>query len=255
MNFTQKPLIGFACSYDEAKKRIFINENYFEAVLKSGGLPVALPYAADAVCAAEIVTALDGIVFAGGVDIDPAFYGAEKSEKCGEICASRDLSESFYVRAALTAAEGLELPIFGICRGIQALNVFTGGSLLQDISSEMALSVPHGGSRHEISVLPGSVLHGIVKSEKITVNSHHHQAVKHTSDIAFPTAFAPDGVIEAMELKGRSNALAVQFHPEMTFGADDYSRELFVWFVSKCGKYKNKKNFKSYETFFRDQAY
>ncbi|MDD4124651.1 MAG: gamma-glutamyl-gamma-aminobutyrate hydrolase family protein [Victivallales bacterium] len=239
-NRKEKPLIGIACSYNEKDKRICVNETYFNAVMQSGGIPAALPYVRSGENAAEVIAALDGIIFAGGVDIDPTLYGEERLEKCGEICAVRDFSENLYVKAVLAS----DMPLLGICRGIQTLNVFSGGSLYQDIPSEKGISVCHEkGNAHEIVINSGSILSEIVNSSPITVNSYHHQAVKAPAKGIIPIAYSHDGIIEAVEFEGRKNALAVQFHPEMSFGDDENSRKIFGWFVTECSGYRKRNNF------------
>ena len=228
---TKKPVIGFACSYNQEKKQIFVNKSYFDAVMKSGGIPVALPYVEDSDTAAEVISRLDGIVFAGGVDVNPFKYGEQIHEKCGEISDIRDLSESIYIKAALNT----NIPILGICRGIQAINAFLGGTLYQDIPSQLPDSLNHEkGAAHKIEVVPESLFYKIIGESKINVNSYHHQAVKISAKGIVPVAFSPDGIVEAAEFEGRENFLAVQFHPEVGFDGDSNSKKLFGWFVSEC---------------------
>ncbi|NCA67185.1 MAG: gamma-glutamyl-gamma-aminobutyrate hydrolase family protein, partial [Clostridia bacterium] len=198
------------------------------------------PYVKNSENAAEVISVLDGIIFAGGVDIDPTLYGEERLEECGEICAVRDLSESLYVKAVLTT----DMPFLGICRGIQTLNVFSGGTLFQDIPSETGTSICHEkGSKHKIVINPESVLDGIIKTNHITVNSYHHQAVKALAKGIIPTAYSHDGIVEAIEFEGRKSALAVQFHPEMSFDDDENSRKIFGWFVTECSGYRKRNPF------------
>lgn len=231
-----KPLIGFACSYNQKEKYIFVNKTYFDAILCSGGIPVSLPYVDNDGHAAEALSNLDGIVFAGGVDVNPSLYGEAVDEKCGEICDIRDISEGFYVKAAINT----KLPVLGIYRGIQAINVFLGGSLYQDIPSQVENCINHQkGATHEITVAPESLLYEIMGYGKITVNSYHHQAIKNMAKGLVPVAVSDDGIIEAVEFEGRKNSLAVQYHPEVSFESDECSKRLFSWFVKECENFKN----------------
>ncbi len=210
--------------------RCAVNLTYFNALRASGALPVALPYVVTAEEAAEYLEKLDGVLFTGGADIDPAEYGEERHEKCGEICAARDLAEKSY----FSALRKIKLPTLGICRGLQSLNVFAGGSLWQDIPSQYGDTTAHSNAEHEIEIAPGTLFARVMGSERIKVNSYHHQGIKRLAPGYVACAHAPDGITEAICAQGRDDFLAVQYHPEMICTHDENAKRIFDWFVGVC---------------------
>lgn len=226
-----RPVIGLTCSLIE-NKRAAINLTYLNAVRGSGALPVTLPYVQSEDEAAEYLKHLDGFLFTGGADIDPAEYGELKDEHCGEICKPRDESEKHFFNALVSHP----LPTLGICRGLQTINVFAGGTLWQDIPSQVGTEVKHSDSIHEIELVPGTLFSKIIGAPGITVNSYHHQGVKRPAEGLIPCAFSPDGVAEALCMEGRDDFLAVQYHPEMIYQTDENAKKIFAWFVDICKK-------------------
>ena len=229
----KKPVIGIAPGYRGADQST-VGRTYTDAVIRAGGIPLILPQADDDATASEIVGRLDGILFTGGVDINPAYYGEEVLNETVEIDGHRDTLDVRYARAAL----GRKIPILAICRGEQMLNVVLGGSLYQDLPSQKPGPVAHRQSEdgkvptHRIMVEKGSMLARIMGGEELRVNSFHHQAVKVPSGKVVVTALSEDGVVEAYEGTGKGQwLLAVQFHPEMLVRADDSWLALFKAFV------------------------
>ncbi len=232
----KKPLIGVVpgCS---GEMNLVLSRSYTDAVARAGGIPVILPQVDDPLTAAEYISRLDGILFTGGVDVDPSRYGETVLNESVEIDLRRDSIEFLYAEAALLR----RLPIMAICRGEQLMNVVLGGSLYQDLPSQKPGDIPHRqktDSRyptHSISVAPGSILHRAMGETELMVNTSHHQAVKRPSDKVVVTAYSPDGVVEAYEsgIKGQW-ILAVQFHPEQLVRADDKWLALFRTFVKEC---------------------
>jgi putative glutamine amidotransferase len=192
--------------------------DYEESVRRAGGDPWELSYAADPVDA--VVGSCAGLLLTGGADIDPGRYGEVRHATVAGIDAARDEYEIALVRAALAA----DLPVLAICRGLQLLNVAAGGSLIQDIPSQVGTSVPHqvghppDAIAHDVSIVPGSRLAGLMSGAvgggRLAVNSRHHQAVRRLADRFAITAEAPDGVIEAFERPDARFCVAVQWHPE-----------------------------------------
>ncbi len=181
---------------------------YVRAVRKAGGTVLAIPLTETPGQAASVMETLDGIVFTGGEDITPGWYGEEVLNETVESNIVRDRSDSLLARAALAAGK----PILGICRGAQLINVVLGGSLYQDLPTQRNRGVVHGGGNmHAIGLEKGSVLFRIFGTDSLTINSYHHQAVKEPFDGMRVTARAADGLIEAYEADG---IWAVQFHPE-----------------------------------------
>ena len=158
-----KPIIGIFPSYNEEKKQIFLNQSYFDAIIKSGGIPVALPLLQDEKIILETIKRFDGIILSGGSDINPKYYNQINSGKSLEINSFRDESEEKIVRVLIES----DIPVLGICRGMQAINVFCGGSMIQDIPSEYETEISHSLTKpeiafHKISVEKSSPLSDII---------------------------------------------------------------------------------------------
>lgn len=225
------PLIGITPSF--SGKSSSVGQTYVNAVRKAGGIPVILPGVRTKEDADALIANIDGIIFSGGEDVDPARYGEEVWNETVGINHVRDTSDFLMVGAALDRG----LPILGICRGSQLLNVALGGTLWQDIPSQI------GGS-HSKPYSPGEGIHAIgiekdtrisellANADSVRVNTHHHQAVKDIAPGARITARAADGVVEAWEAPG---IFAVQFHPEeMIWWGDDTFLPVFNAFVEEC---------------------
>ena len=226
-----RPLIGLTCSLIE-NKRNAVNLTYLNAVRGAGALPVTLPYVENAAEALEYVRRLDGFIFTGGADIDPAEYCEEKHEKLGELCVLRDKAEKSYFQALCQ----YDLPTLGICRGMQSLNVFAGGTLWQDIPSQLGTDVAHSNASHVIDIAPDTLFYRVIGKAQIEVNSYHHQCVKSPAPGYKVVASSPDGVPEALVCEGRDDFLAVQYHPEMLCETDENARKIFEWFANVCKK-------------------
>ena len=190
--------------------------DYVRSVERAGALPLVLP-TLEPEHAEALLDRLDGLVLSGGVDVDPALYGRPRHPKLGHVDRERDEFELALTRHALRR----DLPLLAICRGQQVLNVATGGTLIQDIPSELEGAVTHAapGRRtrrsHAVEVIGGSKLGEILGAGPLSVNSFHHQAIDRLGDGLVVTGRCPeDGVIEAVEMKDRSFVLAVQWHPE-----------------------------------------
>ncbi len=227
-----RPLIGITSSMVE-DRAIKMNQNYFTAVYEAGGMPVFLPYTLGADKAKEIHREFDGFLFAGGVDIDPKYYGEDITGDDIEICAARDEFEL----ALLEELKASPKPLLAICRGIQVLNVACGGTLIQHMEGHRQTE-PRNCRPHSVNLAPDSLLLRLAGDERIQINSFHHQAIKDVSLWYKVTACADDGTIEAIELKhpmGRF-ALGVQWHPEMLYKEDRVSRAIFDAFVQAAKK-------------------
>ncbi|MBP5237983.1 MAG: gamma-glutamyl-gamma-aminobutyrate hydrolase family protein [Clostridia bacterium] len=230
-----RPTIGLTCSMLE-NSRLAVNLTYLNALRASGALPVTLPYV-ETVGEAELyLNGLDGFLFTGGADIDPAEYGEQKDEKCGEVCPPRDLTEKCFFEAL----KNKRLPTLGICRGIQTLNVFAGGTLWQDIPSQYGADIVHASAEHDIDIVPGTLFAQVIGKERIKVNSFHHQGIKTLAPGYAVCARAPDGMPEAICAESRDDFLAVQYHPEMICSRDENARAVFDWFTRVCADRKQK---------------
>ncbi len=211
-----------------------VRQNYADAIIAAGGLPVALPH--DAALAAQYLDLVDALVVTGGAfDVDPSLYGE------GEVHATVTLKENRTAAelALTTGALERNQPILGICGGQQLLAVALGGTLIQHIPDSIANALEHEqlNPRHEpghaITVTPGTLLHRIVGSATMGVNSAHHQAVRHPGPRAVVNAVAPDGVIEGIEDTAYRFCLGVQWHPE--FFIDPGDRRIFDALIAACG--------------------
>jgi len=227
------PLIGVTTSVvTKEPERTQLNASYILAVQQAGGVPVLLPSQLSAKALVELLQRVDGLVLTGGGDVDSALYGGEPHPTRAYVSATRDALETAVIRFAL----GQDVPLFAICRGMQILNVALGGSLYQDIPSQLGTDVIHsqGEARdepcHRVRVEPGSQLAGLVGAGEIDVNSRHHQAVKNVGQGLVPVAWAPDGVVEGLEIPGRW-IVGVQWHPEDLAGWSQPAMALFAGVV------------------------
>lgn len=238
MSAEAPPLIGVPCFSIEAagsRRPLYANNQaYLRALIAAGAIPVMIPLGLSDAALEALCARLDGLLLSGGADIDPALYGQERLPECGSIESDRDGIELTLTRMALER----DLPVLGICRGIQTLNVACGGDLYQDIATQLPEAQEHDGHHlprdhrsHAVTVKPDSLLHAIVGVDELQVNSLHHQAARKVGDGLLVTAQAPDGVIEAIEARGRRFVLAVQYHPEELAETDALSRRLFEAFT------------------------
>jgi gamma-glutamyl-gamma-aminobutyrate hydrolase PuuD len=212
-----KPLIGITTYAQDAAWGVWklpaalIPLDYVDAVERAGGRPVLIPPSAEGV--EETLDALDGIVFSGGADVDPALYGAEAHPETDAPQERRDAGELALLRAALER----DLPTLAVCRGVQLLNVVRGGDLVQHlperVGHERHRQVPGTFVEHRVEVQAGSRLQAVVGPEP-RVTSHHHQSLGRMGDGLVETAWAEDGTVEAVEDPTKRFLLGVQWHPE-----------------------------------------
>lgn len=241
-----KPLIGItgsvlfetAAGLFSGYERMYTNADYVHAVHEADGIPIMLPIVLDTNVIESYAHTIDGLVIMGGYDVDPYYFNEEPLNCLGEILPKRDIFELDLIKAVHAARK----PIFGICRGMQILNVAFGGSLYQDISLiNRSVAVQHSQKArptvrtHSITTEDGSMM-AQVFGQKDMVNSFHHMAVKDLAEDFKATAKAPDGIIEAIEYTGGLCMVGVQFHPEMLAATHPASQMLFNEFVRRCVK-------------------
>lgn len=233
------PVVGIpACSMlRPGSSRVLYGafQSYVEALIAAGITPLIIPPGLSDAALASLCQRLDGLLLAGGADIDPKHYGEERAPYCGEIEPERDELELSLTRTALAN----DLPIFGICRGMQTLNVAAGGALFQDIAAQSPNALEHQQTNrtllaHHVLVEQGSRLRELLGADEFAVNSLHHQAVSQPGEGVRIVAWAPDGIPEAMELPAKRFAIAVQYHPEELVETDALSRRLFAAFAQAC---------------------
>jgi putative glutamine amidotransferase len=219
-----------------------MNQRYSRVVAAAGGLPVMIPLLEDEDTLRALYDRMDGVLIPGGVDMDPSNYGETPLPSCGRIDPARDRVELQFARWAI--AEGK--PLFGLCRGLQIVNVALGGTLYQDIAAQRSDAIKHdyfptaGYSRdhlaHSVTVASGSRLDALVGTAPLRVNSMHHQAVKDLAPSLAPTAVAPDGLIEALESTDHQFVLGVQWHPESLTERDPRMQRLVAGFVEAASR-------------------
>ncbi len=235
-----KPIIGITCFHDWPEQRHRQNDTYINAVKQAGGLPILLPCLAGE---ADIGTHLDlvhGLLVAGGPDADPVFFGEEPEEGLGNVNPCMDAYEIPIIAMALKR----DMPVFGICRGEQMLNIAAGGSVIQHLPTTVRRVLKHQQSAprsyvtHSIDLAAGTLLSRILGAETTRVKSFHHQAVGRVALGFCVSAVAPDGVIEAIESTEHKFAIGVQWHPECMWDSTPNFDVLFDAFVLACRNYE-----------------
>ncbi|MGC9019992.1 MAG: gamma-glutamyl-gamma-aminobutyrate hydrolase family protein [Candidatus Methanodesulfokora sp.] len=228
-------LIGVTSYYNWAEGLIQLRDRYLRKILNEGASVLIIPpFFSD-----EIADSLDGLVLSGGDDVDPRFYG-ELPRDVGSIEPIRDETEIKLIREFRRR----DKPVMGICRGAQVINVSMGGTLIQDIKTEVSGAIKHWWSRresevpywhptHRVRIDRDSMLFNIIGNEVIWVNSFHHQAIKRVGSGLKAVAWSDDGIIEAVEAE-KGFLLGIQWHPEGM--EDEPSRRIFKSFVEACKK-------------------
>ena len=216
--------------------------DYVEGVTGAGGVPVVLPPTGNEGAAESVLHSLDGLLLSGGSDLDPGYYGEEPLPELGITLPERDAFEMALVGQALRRG----MPVFGICRGMQILNVALGGTLYQDLPSQWNRDVlkhrqdtPKWQPTHEVMVTDGSYMAEVMGREMVKVNSYHHQGVKDLAQGLVATGYSSDGVVEAVEAENLSERwlLGVQWHAEAMRGAGPQQESLFEAHVSAAERH------------------
>jgi len=219
---------------------------YRDAVEENGGVVVVIAQTYDAQRVASALARIDGLLLPGGIDVDPKYYHEDRHAKLEKTDAALDALEF----KALDYAKEHALPVLGVCRGHQLINVYYGGSLIQDIPSEheAGVRVTHRavpGSKekaaHPVAIVKGSMLHELFGVERLVVNSYHHQAVKELAPGFVVTARTDDGIVEAIEYTGAQFILGVQFHPEKIRPRDSRFNAPFKRFIEEARKAQAKR--------------
>lgn len=219
-------------------KNFITPANYIHGILDAGGMPIVIPMSEDVSRCEAYVDLIDGLLIPGGEDVSPRLYGEDPVRMVRDTYYEKDMFECELIRLAAKAGK----PIFGICRGQQVINTAFGGTLIQDIPSQVGLSVCHSqaGERrnevtHSILCKPDSIVHRIMGQEKCYVNSVHHQSVKELADGFIATAHASDGVIEAIESED-GRIWSVQFHPEDLYRHYSVFKGFFDYLIRQAGE-------------------
>lgn len=231
-----KPIIGLIPLYDDEKDSYWMVPGYMKLLEQCGAFPIMLPLStkdADLECCIRMC---DGFLFTGGQDVDPTIYGELPKSYCASLCKERDIMEGYILDEALHR----QIPVFGICRGLQFMNAHLGGSLYQDLEQEFHpkvehhMSPPYDRKAHKVHILPESILASLIGEGTHEVNSYHHQAIKELAPELEAMALSEDGLIEAVCVKGQRFAMAVQWHPEFDYTVNEDSIKLMQAFVDAC---------------------
>ena len=236
----KRPRIGIPMRIELSTDRFYLSRFYSEAVVAAGGAPVHISLIPQPEYVEAVVEGLDGILLPGSdSDVDPLRYGHQPHPQLGAVHPIKDETDLLVI----AAAERKQLPIFAICFGMQVLNVSRGGTLIQDVGSQVPEAIKHeqGAPRdrpsHRVTLSEQTRLSSITGVDACVVNSHHHQAIETLGANLVATAWASDGIIEALEDPRPDRfAVAVQWHPELGWERDPISQRLFEAFVTEASK-------------------
>jgi putative glutamine amidotransferase len=231
-----RPVVGIPCRFNWNTSYYELRETYCDAIYAAGAAPILLPLIPERDYIGTLMTRVDAICLSGAVnDVDPLRYGQEPRPHLGPVVPRRDQMDMML----LEAAEARSMPVLAICFGIQSLNVYRGGTLIQDVQTEVNGALKHmqgdvfNRPAHSINITEDSLLSTLAGSSNTTVNSHHHQAIDVVGRDLEPIAWAADGIIEAV-INTRPNqfVLGLQWHPEVGWEDDLLSQAIFKHFVS-----------------------
>lgn len=225
-----RPLIGI--SANTADIDLTLRRVYCDQIVRAGGVPMVLPPVDDAEVLINMLEGIDGLVLTGGADYNPLWYGEQPEKELHTINSTRDLPELLLTRLAFNR----QIPILGICRGVQTMAIALGGNLVQDLKTPLKHSqdAPRSEATHSVTITEGSTLYALYGQETF-VNSFHHQAVKDCGSHLHVVATAPDGVIEAVESTEQKALMGVQWHPEWMGGE---GLKLFEWLTQHSREFK-----------------
>ncbi len=238
-----KPVIGVTPDFNAGDRKdmggseptYFLRARYLRAIEDLGGIPLILPLVEESSLRRQLLKNLDGLLLTGsGPDLPPSLYGERRRYRYPVMSRQRS---SFEIEMARLVVD-TRLPVLGICGGMQALNVALGGTLFQDIPSQLPSALQHQQTTpatrlsHSVQVTSKSLLRRIVQQPRIRVNSSHHQSIKEVAPPLAVSALAPDGVIEAVESRQHPFCLGVQWHPEFLYDHDNLARRIFKAFLN-----------------------
>ena len=230
-----RPIIGVLAEIDD-EWNTRVQNPYIHAIEKAGGIPILFPYVEEGETIDHLVAVCDGFFFTGGMDINPRYYGEEAKETLGEMQQHRDEFEFDVFQRTLKTQK----PILAICRGAQLVNAALGGTLYQDIPTEVQTTISHRQSEpkfshsHDVKILSHTPLHELLGVTRIRANSFHHQAIKTLGEGLDIMAVAEDGIIEAVYSRGKQYIRAYQWHPERLVETDAQNLMILEDFIHTC---------------------
>lgn len=233
-----KPIIGVMPLWDDEKESIWMLPGYVDGIHQAGGIPIILSLSTDETEIKRLAEMCDGFLFTGGHDVSPKLYHEEPMDGLVSCCEVRDRMEIVYLHEAISA----DKPVLGICRGIQFINAALGGTLYQDLPLQHSSDIehhqrpPYDVPIHDVRIVKDSPLYQCLKTETISVNSYHHQAVKMLADDFKVMAYAQDGIIEAVYGPDHRFLWAVQWHPEFSWKTDPNSMKIFKAFIQAAAE-------------------
>ena len=233
-----KPIIGISCSNSELSSSV--SKSYCDAVNRSGGIALMIPVCTDSMTLREVVGCIDGIIMTGGGDIHPSYFGEEMVDECGVPDSVRDIYDIHLIKLASQHC----IPMLGICRGEQLINVAFGGTLFQDLPSQFPGDTlfQHRNADHEVILQTDSWISNITRVDSFVATSYHHQAIKDVAPGFIVSGWSNDNVIEVIENVDGYPIWGVQFHPERMF-EDNYpiASSIFDFFIKKASTYRHAK--------------
>lgn len=238
-----KPIIGIGSDIESPegkREHAFTYLTYVEAVRRAGAIPVLVPPQPEN--AEQLMQELDGFLLAGGDDCDPAVYGEERHPSVEPMDARRQANDL----ALAEASRKHQVPMLGICLGVQVMNIAAGGTLIQDIDTQHETEIRHASEpedrgRHDVIIEKGTHLASVLPANELNVNSSHHQAIRKVGEGLRVTALAPDGIVEGLEDPRHPFYLGVQWHPEDMTGEESAST-LFAAFIEAARKHAAKRH-------------
>lgn len=236
-----KPIIGVTPLWDDKLSSIWMLPAYMDAIRESGAIPIIFPLEATAEDTIQLCEICSGFLLTGGHDISPSLYEQQATHMCGTTNLHRDSLEAIVFDYAVER----DLPLLGICRGIQIINALCGGTLYQDLPSEYdhpkaidhvnhQMEPPYDKPCHKVSLIEGTPLALLAGCSEMGVNSYHHQAIRELSPKLKAMALSEDGLVEAVYMPDKRFIEAVQWHPEFDFHCNEVSRRLFGALHTEC---------------------
>lgn len=239
-----KPVIGVTTDSERKNGYYYqrLNEWNLKSISDNGGIPFMFQITSDDEIIEKYLEMVDGILFTGGNDVNPQYYGEDPIKEIGVLDCERDAFELKLYRKAVEK----DIPILGICRGSQIMNVASGGKLYQDVYTQKNGTNSHSYEffgafeYHNVDIITDSKLFEILKVSELKTNSYHHQSIKEPAKGYKPTAFAKDGIIECIESENLTFAVGIQWHPEVMYNKLPIFANIFKTFIKYCENYHNK---------------